>query len=353
MRSMVAAYPPTAPSASVSARPDQVQVAAGGAAGAGGPGAAPTPAAAPQPHGGLAAGQPARGHDQHAVVIGRGDRPVAVGPDHGAGGRDDLVPDEALGELEAVGLDRDGLGHLDHALRRRRAGRHVLQRVGVEQIEMLEEAQRCLERDRGARGLPMLAAFDQQRRLVARLVGERAIVAHAPPGGVAAIHHDGLRHPHREREVAPFPHRTAQPERRRRVLHRVDVEQEIDAVDQRPQLASPGQLRRLARPFERARVPQPVEVLIDEARRVGLARIEALEGGHVGEAQGQHAAGRSDCVLEQKIEHDRAADLVAVGQRVHQDVGAGPAAVEAGDVRDLGVAGVAGDVRRRQHDGVG
>ena len=75
-------------------------------------------------------------------------------------------------------------------------------------------------------------------------------------------------------------------ERRARVGHRMQVEQIVDGVVERPQLTRAVELDARARALEHLRRPQPVEVLVDTARRKRLRRIERPVSGDIGEADG-------------------------------------------------------------------
>lgn len=67
----------------------------------------------------------------------------------------------------------------------------------------------------------------------------------------------------------------------------MDVEELVGLVEHGTQFARPLQLGGLLRPIQPALDPDPVEVLVDEARRVGFRRIEALEGADIDEDQRQ------------------------------------------------------------------
>ena len=123
-------------------------------------------------------------------------------------------------------------------------------------------------------------------------IGEAGVVDHAPPARMALIRHDQRRHAGAKRKPLPLRRRAAQDQRIRRPQHRVQVEQHIDRVDQRPDLARPVELGRAPRAVQHRRVPDPVDVLVDEARRGRLARIEPLVCGEVDEAERQPAARR-------------------------------------------------------------
>ena len=139
---------------------------------------------------------------------------------------------------------------------------------------MAQEAQRHLLRDLGRRGLPVLAALDQQR--VARIAGivEERIVAQPFAGRVAAVDDDVLRGAERLRELHALALPAGHRERRARVGHRMQVEQVVDAIVQRAQLARAGEVGGLPRAVQHLRRPEPVEVLVDAARRERLGAVE-------------------------------------------------------------------------------
>ena len=97
------------------------------------------------------------------------------------------------------------------------------------------------------------------------------------------------------------------------------VEQEVGAIVERPQLARTRELARCARAVENLGVPQPVEVLVEAARGEGIAGVERLVSGSVGEDQRQRAARRPEAAAQQPVERDRAAHFVAVRQRLDRD----------------------------------
>src|SRR3954449_2905936 len=75
---------------------------------------------ASETHRGLAAHEPARRHDQHAIVIGRAHLAVAVAADQRAFLFEHFETAVIAGKLEAAAGDRDRLGDLDHPLARMR-----------------------------------------------------------------------------------------------------------------------------------------------------------------------------------------------------------------------------------------
>ncbi len=145
-----------------------------------------------------------------------------------------------------------------------------------------------------------------------------------------------------------------QHQRRGRVLHRMQVEQEVGAVHYRPQRAGALKFERVAWAVERVGLPEAVEVLVDVARRHRVARIELAIRRDIVEGEGQPAAPRLDAGAKQLVERDHAADLVAMGQRADQDMRPRLGGRERRDVIDPGVALPVGfDVGRRQLHPVG
>jgi hypothetical protein len=122
-------------------------------------------------------------------------------------------------------------------------------------------------------------------------------------------------------------------ERRAAIGHRMQIEQVIDAVVQGAQRPGAGEVRALARSVEHVRRPEPVEVLVDAARAEGVGPIEALVGTDVGEAQRQRSAQGPARLAKQPVEGNGAADLVAVRQRLDENVRSRTVAGEGPHVR--------------------
>src|SRR3546814_2177109 len=89
-----------------------------------------------------------------------------------------------------------------------------------------------------------------------------------------------IRRPPRSTRTDPlFPYTTL-------FRSRVDVEQQVHRADVRPHSPRPRQLGRL--PFgiiQHLRRPQPVEVLVDEARGGGIGGIKTEVGGNIHETE--------------------------------------------------------------------
>lgn len=209
-------------------------------------------------------------------------------------------------------------------------------RVG--HAEVAQETQANLLCHRRCRRLPVLAAFDQQR--TARIVGivEVRVVAQPAPGAMALVDDDVGGNADVSRELEPFALPARQRERGARIGHRVQIEQEISLVVARAQFARTLELARTACAIEHVRIPQPVEVLVEASRRERIVIIEALVGGDVREHDRKRPASRAESAPQQPIERDRAADLVAVGQRLQRHPRTGDVRSEAPHERDAGVA---------------
>ncbi len=223
-----------------------------------------------------------------------------------------------------------------------------------------QEAQQRVHRHVGRGALPVLAALDQHRATRVLRIGERAAFDHAQAGRVAGVDQQQLGHLQLSRQRRAFfatPSAAAADHQWRAGLaHRMDVEQQLGGIDERPQLAGAPQLDRIARAQQRLVAPDAVEVLVDIAAAVGRGRVPARIGRDVAEGQRQSAALRLPlCLLrEQRIQRDGAADLVAVGQRLHHDLWPGAARIEAPHVGRAGVARrPARQVRRLQFDRAG
>ena len=283
--------------------------------------------------------------------------------DHRAGLWNRFQPGEALREAECLGGDGDGVGHLDEFLRHRRARRQIVARqIGLAGLaDGMQEAEHGLDGDLAARLLPMLAAFHQQRVLRAGRIAEAAIVAHAQAGLVALVGHDRRRHADFGSKLAALGERAGQHQRRRGLLHRMQVKQQIDLGQQRLDLAGAVQFDRTARAVQRIGAPDAVHVLIDEARGGRVIGIEARIGGDVAEDQGQPAFGRHEFLAQQQVERMGAADLVAVDQRGDRRLRPGLAGVEQMGIGNADIAfavlgdrdGQQGIGGQRGHDGSG
>lgn len=209
-------------------------------------------------------------------------------------------------------------------------------RVG--HAEMAQEAQAYLPCDRRRGRFPVLAAFDQQR--AARIIGvvEMRVVAQPASGAMALVDDNVAGNADISRELEPLALPARQCERGTRIGHRVQIEQEIGLVVARTQLAGTPELARTAWAVQHFGIPQPVEILVEAARRERIVIIEALVGGDVREHDRQRPAPRAEAAAQQPIERDRAADLVAMGQRLQRHPRTGDAGREAPHEGDAGVA---------------
>jgi competence protein ComEC len=307
---------------------------------------------APQAHRRLALSRPAGRHDQHAVVVRSADLHIAVACEQRAALRDDLQSARFVNELESCARDGDDVGDLDRPLpRQRRRVEPRVQQCLRRHAEMAQEPQRSLHRDAGRRRFPVLAAFDQQR--AARVVGvvEERVVAQPAARFMSGIDDDVLRQPHVVRQRDAFRLPPGEGQRRTGIGHRVQIEQVIGRVVAGPQGAGARQLARRPWRVEHVGRPQPVEVLVEAARRVGVGRVERPIGVDVGKDESQRAAGRAQARREQLGQRDRAADFVAVRERLQREARSGALPDVAPDVGKARVSrGPARQVRERDAD---
>jgi hypothetical protein len=105
-------------------------------------------------------------------------------------------------------------------------------------------------------------------------------------------------------------------DRAARLVHRMQVEQEVGRIDERLQFARAAQFGRVARTEQHVVGPHAVVVLVDVARRIRIVEVEARIGLDVGEGDDQPAARRPQVRAQQVVERQRAAELVAVRQRL-------------------------------------
>ena len=199
---------------------------------------------------------------------------------------------------------------------------------------------------------PMLAAFDQNRSARAVGVAECPEIADARAVAVAGVGDDAGWKAHRRGQAPALVRDAGQQQGRRGRLHRMDVEQEVGVLDQRPQLARPLELARAARAVQGRRAPDPVQIFVEIAGSLGIFGIERIEGSEVDERQRQASAAGPDAPLEQPQQRPGPAQLVAVHQRGDHHVRARLAAVERGHVGNAAVAAaVHAQIRRGDFDG--
>src|SRR5690348_7767621 len=97
----------------------------------------------------------------------------------------------------------------------------------------------------------------------------------------------------------------------------MQVEEQIDRIDYRTYLAGSFQFARASRRIVQHRArPHAVEIFVDEARGVGLGRIESPVGCNIREGERKSPATWPQLRAQQRIDHDRAAYLVAMRERI-------------------------------------
>ena len=119
----------------------------------------------------------------------------------------------------------------------------------------------------------------------------------------------------------------------------MEVEQVVDAIVERPELAPAHELGARPGPVQHVGTPQSVEILVDAPRGERIGRVERPIGGDVREADRERSTQRSEPGAEQPVERDRAADLVAMRERLQEDVRPRARRFERPGVREPGVAG--------------
>src|SRR5262249_11438433 len=129
--------------------------------------------------------------------------------------------------------------------------------------------------------------------------------------------------------------------------------EEVGGLDNGAQNARAGELCRLTRSIEGSRSPKPIEILVNKTRRDRNPGVEIAVGGDVVKSQGKLSPSRTQTGADKTVERYRAAYLVAVRQRRHEDMRPRDITFKACNVIDPGVAHSVGfDVRRGQLDGI-
>lgn len=197
----------------------------------------------------------------------------------------------------------------------------------------------------------MLSAFDEERAARIVRVVEMRVVAQPAPRTVTFVDDQVLRHADTARELEPLALPSRQRECRAGVGHRVEVEEKVRVVIERTQCPRTLELSCATCTIEHLRIPQPVEILVEAARRERILVIEALVRLHIGKHQRQRPAQRAELDAQQPVKRDRAADLVAVRERLNRHPRPGDAGRKAPNERDTGVAGRPGfEIRKRDFD---
>ena len=199
----------------------------------------------------------------------------------------------------------------------------------------------------------MLATFDEQGALGALGVGKTAAVDHAQADGVAGVDEQVARHAQFTRVGGVFVSRATHHQGATGLVHAVDVEHHIGRVNDGQQLARPAQFAAVSLALQDAVAPHTVEVFIDKTRLVRGLHIKTRKRVHVGKRQAESAMARLEACaehfVEQVAQRDGAANLIAVGERLHQHLGARAARIEMVHVGHTAVAVAPGaDVGRAQ-----
>ena len=159
---------------------------------------------------------------------------------------------------------------------------------------------------------------------------------------MARIGDNKLGHTDAPGKVNALGERPGDHDRPMRIVHGMNIQQEIDFVDHRSHRAGASELDRLPRTIECGGRPDAIEIFIDKAARVRQGGIEAMKRIHIGERQRQLSTCGLQVHLEQSIERNRAAEFVAVRDHVHHRMRPRLAGIERRDVIDAAIAAAVG-----------
>ncbi len=106
----------------------------------------------------------------------------------------------------------------------------------------------------------------------------------------------------------------------------------------RGRISRAHKLARLPRPVQHRRIPEPVHVLVHEARCRRLTRIESDERDKIDEAESDPPAFRPEIRFEQADERDRTGDLVAVREGEQTDMRSRLSGIAADEAAHAGIA---------------
>ena len=244
-------------------------------------------------------------------------------------------------EREVVGRDRDDVGDLDRVLRRAAArGRGA--RRGTRRRAMPKWRRKrsvdCFATSGAARSQCWPHSISSALRGSTGSSNAR-VVAQPLAGRMAGVDHDVLGQADRVREfqslaaaVRPAP------------AAGTDRSSSAGRAGSRCRRRRGRSSRARARSrvwrgaVEHVGRPQPVEVLVHAARRERIGGVERAERVDVGEHERQRAAHRPHVLAQQPVVGDRAADLVAVRQRLDRHVRARALGGEPPHVGNAGVA---------------
>ena len=98
---------------------------------------------------------------------------------------------------------------------------------------------------------------------------------------VTHIGNDQRRRPDAARQIPPTRRTAAKHQGIGIPEHGVDIQQRIRGIDQRPQFPGPVQLNGMTRTVQHRFIPYPVQILIYEARRRRMGRIEPIIGSNI------------------------------------------------------------------------
>ena len=232
-----------------------------------------------------------------------GDIPVAA--DFRPCPGDNLHADIFFVEMEIVRSDSNHVRDLDDGLCSRGGRGHMLfHGVVINHTHGAQEAIGHVHGDIRCGAGPVLATFDQQGAARIFRIVEKIIVAHPAAGSVTRIKNDKTWGSDSLGKEPAFPVTPGQDKRFSRILHGMNVEQEIRFIDDRVNFAGPVPFDALGIAFQDTHIPDPVEILVDKPREGRVVGPELCVGCNVTETECEGSGTWADIVPEQMVERD-------------------------------------------------
>src|SRR5579875_2992560 len=100
----------------------------------------------------------------------------------------------------------------------------------------------------------------------------------------------------------------------------MEIEHHIRGIDDGTHGAGAVELEGAAGAVERRRIPDAVEILVDEARSRRVLGVETVEGCEIGESRREPPAAKYRRLTQEPVESDRAPELVTVNEGETQHV---------------------------------
>src|SRR3569833_260399 len=131
-----------------------------------------------------------------------------------------------------------------------------------------------------------------------------------------------------------YLHRAAHHERRGCLVHRMNVDQQINCVQERAQLPCPLKVRTVACAAQHGVAPDTVHVFFNIASRVRIGGVESQVSGNIRKAEAEPSLYRTQAGGKQGVYCDGTAHFVSVNKCHRHYEGSGHATIECMDVVD-------------------